>query len=142
MLAEETDEENDIRPLRIKKEKMVKASQSEGFNKNDYLPSVELVEAHVKALCELFETQKTDDPVAMRGEEYPRTPGVKSLLGGYRLKRGEIAKSAHAETLTVSDGYELDFLREVMRVSWTHQYQTGKNSSTRRCRFLLNDFVT
>ena len=111
---------------------MQEARNSEGFNKNDYLPSVELVEAHVKALCELYETQKTQEPVTMKGEEYPRTPGLKSLLRRFRLRRGEIAKSAHSETLTVGDGYELDFLREIMRVGWTHQYQTEENSSTRR----------
>ena len=59
MLAEDTDEEKGIRPLRINRKRMQEARNSEGFNKNDYLPSVALVEAHVKALCELYETQRT-----------------------------------------------------------------------------------
>lgn len=131
-LAEDTDEENDIHPIRVHRAKMEKARNSEGFNKNDYLPSYELVEAHVKALCDLYETQKTKEPVAMAGQDHPRTPGIKALLRTFRLRRGEIAKSAHAETLTIGDGYEVEFLREIMRVSWTHKYQKDNNSSSRR----------
>ncbi|KAF9304906.1 hypothetical protein BGZ74_000189, partial [Mortierella antarctica] len=52
-LAEDTDEEKDIHPIHIKRKKMEEARNSDGFNKNDYLPSVELVEVHVKALCDL-----------------------------------------------------------------------------------------
>lgn len=131
-LAEDTDEENDIHPIRIKRKKMEEARNSGAFNKNDYLPSVELVEAHVKALCDLYETQKAKDRVAMAGQDHPRTPGIKALLRRFRLRRGEIAKSSHAETLTVDDGYEVDFLKEVMRVSWIHTYQKSNNSSSKR----------
>jgi len=130
-LAEDTDEEKDIRLICIKREKMEEARKSAGFTKNDYLPSVELVEAHVKAVCDLYETQKVKDQVAMAGQDHPQTSGVKALLRQFRLRRGEITKSAHAGTLTVGDGYEVDFLREVMQVSWIHTYQKSNNSSSR-----------
>ncbi|KAG9320714.1 hypothetical protein KVV02_008815 [Mortierella alpina] len=102
-LAEDTDEEKDIHPIRIKRKKMEETRNSDTFNKNDYLPSIELVEPHVKALCDLYETQKAKDHVAMAGQDHPRTPGIKALLRRFRLRRGEIAKSSHAETLTVGD---------------------------------------
>jgi len=109
---------------------MKQARKLEGFNKNDYLPSAELVESHIKAVCDLYETQKAKDK-AMAGQQHPRTPGVKALVRQFRLRRGEIAKSTHAESLTIADGYEVEFLREIMRVSWMHRYQTSQTSSSR-----------
>ncbi|KAG9321110.1 hypothetical protein KVV02_007339 [Mortierella alpina] len=70
-LAEDTDEEKDIHPIRIKRKKMEEVRNSDTFNKNDYLPSVELVEAHVKALCDLYEIQKAKVRVAMAGGPGP-----------------------------------------------------------------------
>ncbi|KAG9327585.1 hypothetical protein KVV02_003830 [Mortierella alpina] len=107
---------------------MEEARNSDTFNKNDCLSSVELVKAHVKVLCDLYGTQKAKDRVAMAGQDHPRTPGIKALLRRFRLRRGEIAKSSHAETLTAGVRYEADFLREVMRVSWIH----SNNSSSKR----------
>ena len=47
----------------------------------------------------------------MAGQEHPRTPGINALVRQFRLRRGAIAKSAQAESLTIADGYELNFLR-------------------------------
>ncbi|KAG9319268.1 hypothetical protein KVV02_003332 [Mortierella alpina] len=131
-LAEDTDEENDIRPLRAYRERMEKARNPPGFNKNDYLPKADTVDQYVKALVDLYETQKAKDPVAMAGQDHPRTAGIKALLRNYWLRLGDIAKSAHAETLTVGDGYDVDFLKEIMRVGWTYTYQASATTSNNR----------
>ncbi|KAG0349067.1 hypothetical protein BGZ54_004455, partial [Gamsiella multidivaricata] len=107
-LAEETDEDEGVYPIRVlrrKKRKAMSGAQVDPLDETDKLPSYETVDAYIKAACDLYESQKADPSnAAMHSEPHSRSRNIRGLMKSYRLRIANTRKSAHAASLTIEDG--------------------------------------
>ncbi|KAG0321868.1 hypothetical protein BGZ99_003635, partial [Dissophora globulifera] len=121
-IAEEHDPVRGIEPLRVNPK--VRSQQQLPYDPNLPLPSYETVDAYIKAVIDLYVSQKSDSTnKAMQNESHPRSAQVRTLMKKYHLRMAALKKSVVSTDLTFDEGNDLEVLRQTMRTSWTHKYR-------------------
>ncbi|KAI1316047.1 hypothetical protein EDD11_010511 [Mortierella claussenii] len=80
----------------------------------------ETADMYIKAACDIYNYQRSFPE--MVHEPHPRTPGITTLMEGYKRRLGLTEMVLKLKTFCLDQGEELHNMKAVMKQGWRHNY--------------------